>query len=214
VIRLTSQSGLRGSLRDVAKVPLAEVGSGPQTNFPWQFVAQTGLVPVRNIQGVPTLFLKKRVLHRRTAMEDETRVLGKESMTVAKASIQETILLVEDDVSIRVPIAQYLRECGYKVIEAINANEAMTVLLDEKTIIDVVFSNVDMPSFTDAFGLSKWLREKRPGLEVILIGTVPRAVNAAKQLCDDGPLPKPPEPQALHDHISRLLAARKAKVRD
>jgi DNA-binding NtrC family response regulator len=135
-------------------------------------------------------------------------------MTVDKPANQETILLVEDDVSIRTPISQYLRDCGYKVIEAVNANEAMTVLLDEETAINVVFSNVDMPSFTDAFGLSKWLREKRAGLEVILVATVPRAVNAAKELCDDGPLPKPYEPQALLDHIRRLSATRKAKGRN
>ena len=135
-------------------------------------------------------------------------------MTVDKPASQETILLVEDDVSVRVPIARYLRDCGYLVTEVFNANEAMTVLLDEETAVDVVFSNVDMPSFTDAFGLSKWLREKRPGLEVILVGAVPRAINAAKELCDDGPLSKPYEPQAVHDYIRRLLAIRKAKGRE
>ena len=116
---------------------------------------------------------------------------------------------MEDDVSIRVPIAQYLRDCGYKVIEAVNANEALTMLLDEEAIIDVVFSNVDMPSFTDAFGLSKWLHEKRPELEVILVGTVARAVSVAKELCNDGPLPSPYEPDAVHDRIRQLLATRK-----
>ena len=40
---------------------------------------------------------------------------------------QETILVVEDDVLVRMPIAQYLRDCGYKVIEAANADEATTV---------------------------------------------------------------------------------------
>jgi DNA-binding NtrC family response regulator len=135
-------------------------------------------------------------------------------MTVDQPASQETILLVEDDVSIRTPIAQYLRDCGYKVIEAVNADEAMNVLLDEETVIDIVFSDIDMPSFMDGFGLSKWVHEKRPGLDVILVGAVPRAVNAAKELCDDGPLPKPYEPQAVHDHIRRLLATRKAKGRD
>ena len=49
-----------------------------------------------------------------------------------------------------------------------------------------------------------------PGLAVILTGTVPRAVNAAKELCDDGPMPKPYEPRAVYDQIRRLLAARNA----
>ena len=133
------------------------------------------------------------------------------AMTVAQPVSQETILLVEDDILVRMSIAQYLRDCGYKVIEAGNANEAMTVLLEEETVIDVVLSDIDMTSFMDGFGLSKRLREQRPELDVILAGTLPRAVQAATELCEDGPMPKPYEPQALHDHIRRLLAARKAK---
>ena len=56
------------------------------------------------------------------------------------------------DVSIRAPIAQYLRDCGYKVIAVVNADEAMTVVLDEETVIDVVFSDIDMPSIMDGSG--------------------------------------------------------------
>jgi DNA-binding NtrC family response regulator len=131
-------------------------------------------------------------------------------MAVDQPSVRETILVVEDDVLVRMPIAQYLRDCGYKVIEAVNADEAMSVLLHQETVVDVVFSAIDMTGSTDGFGLSKWVREHRPGLAVILAGTVPRAVNAAKELCDDGPMPKPYEPQAVHDQIRRLLAARNA----
>jgi hypothetical protein len=43
-----------------------------------------------------------------------------------------------------------------------------------------------------------------------LVRAVPRAVSAAKELCDDGRLPNPYEPQVVHDHIRRLLATRKA----
>jgi len=134
-------------------------------------------------------------------------------MVVDQPAVQETILVVEDDVLVRMPIAQYLRDCGYKVIEAVNADEAMTLLMHQETVVDIVFSDIEMPGSTDGFGLSKWIREHRPGLDVILAGTVPRAVNAAKELCDATPLPKPYEPQAVHDHIRRLLAARKAKGR-
>jgi DNA-binding NtrC family response regulator len=131
-------------------------------------------------------------------------------MAVDQPATQETILVVEDDVLVRMPIAQYLRDCGYKVIEAVNADEAMTVLLHQETVVDIVFSAIDMSGSTDGFGLSKWVREHRTALDVILTGTVPRAVNAAKALCDDGPIPKPYAPQAVHDQIRRLLAARNA----
>jgi DNA-binding NtrC family response regulator len=123
---------------------------------------------------------------------------------------QETILVVEDDVLIRMPIAQYLRDCGYRVIEAVSADEAMSVLLHRETMIDVVFSDIEMPGSVDGFGLAKWIREHRSGMDVILAGTVPRTVEAAKGLCESGPVPKPYEAQSVHNHIRRLLAARGA----
>ncbi len=126
-----------------------------------------------------------------------------------KPTLQETILLVEDEVLVRMPIAQYLRDCGYKVIEAVNADEAMTVLMHKETVVDIVFSDIEMPGAIDGFGLAKWIREHRPGLNVLLAGTVPRAVENAKELCEQGPVPKPYEAQIVHNHIKRLLAARK-----
>jgi DNA-binding NtrC family response regulator len=127
-----------------------------------------------------------------------------------KPNHQETILLVEDEVLVRMPIAQYLRECGYRVIEASNADEAMTVLLHKETVVDIVFSDIEMSGAVDGFGLAKWIRKHRAGLDVLLAGTVPRAVEKAKQLCEQSSVPKPYDAQIVHDHIKRLLAARKA----
>ena len=65
----------------------------------------------------------------------------------------------------------------------------------------------------DGFGLAKWLTEHRPELHVLLAGTVPRAVENAKQLCDEGSMRMPYDPRFVHDHIRRLLAARQAASR-
>jgi DNA-binding NtrC family response regulator len=123
---------------------------------------------------------------------------------------QDTVLVVDDDVLVRMPIAQYLRDCGYKVIEAANADEAMTLLQDREIVVDVVFTDIEMPGSIDGFGLAKWIRENRPGLDIMLAGTLPRSIDAAKELCEEGPLPKPYDAQAVHNRIRRLLAARDA----
>jgi CheY-like chemotaxis protein len=122
----------------------------------------------------------------------------------------ETILVVEDEVLVRMPISQYLRDCGYRVIEAANAEEAVAVLSHTETVVDVVFTDIEMPGALDGFGLAKWVREHRPGVDVILTGTLPRAVGQAERLCEEGLLPKPYDAQVVHNHIRRLLAARKA----
>jgi CheY-like chemotaxis protein len=127
------------------------------------------------------------------------------------ASGKETILVVEDDVSVRMTISEYLRSCGFKVIEAANADEALVVLQQPDIAIDVVFSDIEMPGSMDGFGLAQWVRANRPGLDVILTGSVARAATAVTELCHDGPLPKPYEPQLVADRIRWLIAARARK---
>ena len=110
----------------------------------------------------------------------------------------ECILVVDDDVLVRMVIAGYLRECGFKVIEAVDADEAITVLEQPGVHVDVVFSDVEMPGM-DGFALTKWIRGARPDIAVILAGTPARAIDAAADLCKSGPdLAKPYEHRRGH----------------
>lgn len=124
---------------------------------------------------------------------------------------QQVVLVVEDEVLIRMVVSDYLRDCGYKVIEATSADEAMIILQHVDIEVDVVFSDVEMPGSMDGFQLSKWLRANRPGIDVILTGSVPRAADAAAELCDQGPLPKPYQPQTVVERIKQLMALRSAR---
>ncbi|HVL72467.1 MAG TPA: response regulator [Beijerinckiaceae bacterium] len=118
-----------------------------------------------------------------------------------------SVLVVEDEVLVRLVIAEYLRLCGYRVLEAANADEAVLVLKHPDFGIGVVFTDVDMPGSMDGFGLARWVRRHRPGLAVVLAGTLARAAEAAGELCQEGPaMAKPYEPQAVADRIRRLLA--------
>jgi CheY-like chemotaxis protein len=128
---------------------------------------------------------------------------------IVKLGTLDVVLVVEDEVLIRMAICGYLRDCGYRVFEAANAAEALAVLQKADVEIDVVLSDIEMPGSMDGFSLARWIRENRPGLEVVLVGTPERAANAAGELCEEGPtLAKPYEPQILVDRIKQLLAAR------
>jgi DNA-binding response OmpR family regulator len=121
----------------------------------------------------------------------------------------DTILLVEDEVLIRLSIAEYLRHCGYRVFEAANADEGLTILQKADVQVDVVMSDIEMPGSMDGFGLAQWVRANRQGIDVVLVGTPQRAADAAAGLCEAGPtMMKPYEPQIVLDRIKQLLAAR------
>jgi CheY-like chemotaxis protein len=118
-----------------------------------------------------------------------------------------TVLIVEDEVLIRMSVADYLRHCGYRVIEANNADEAVEILTGAH--VDVVFTDVNMPGSRDGFGLARWVRRERPGVKVIITSGVGRATQEAAKLCEDGPLlDKPYVHEELEQRIRRLLASR------
>lgn len=117
----------------------------------------------------------------------------------------QTILVVEDEILVRMVIAEYLRECGYRVIEAGNAEEALTVLQSPEPV-DIVFSDVQMPGEMDGFGLARWVRQHQPWLKMLLTSGNAKAAGTAGDLCEDGPLEeKPYHPQAVLARIQRLL---------
>jgi DNA-binding response OmpR family regulator len=119
----------------------------------------------------------------------------------------QSLLVVEDEILIRFQICDYLRECGFKVIEAASADEAVVILKEPDLAVHLVLSDVEMPGSMDGFGLAQWIRKERPGLPIVLVGTPAKAADAAADLCEDGPqLAKPYEPQILLDRIKRILA--------
>ena len=121
----------------------------------------------------------------------------------ADGATPSTILVVEPDILVRMVIASYLRECGYRVLEGVTAADVTTVLGSGQTI-DVVLSEVRLRGKMDGFGLARWVREHHPGVDVILTSGAARAADKAKDLCDDGPLEKPYEPQEVVRRINLL----------
>ncbi|MGO4685387.1 response regulator [Hyphomicrobium sp. 2TAF46] len=118
-----------------------------------------------------------------------------------------TVLIVEDTVLVRLAIAAYLRDCGYRVIEAASSDEAILVLQQSATTIDILFSDADVAGALDAFSLCQWSRKNRPETKIVMAASPKGAAVAAGKLCEEGPyLAKPYEPQAVEDYIRRLLA--------
>jgi CheY-like chemotaxis protein len=77
----------------------------------------------------------------------------------------KTILVVEDELLIRLMLVDALRDAGFEVVEASSADEAL-VTLESQPAIDLVFTDVRMPGTLDGVGLMKLLRETRPNLKL------------------------------------------------
>jgi DNA-binding response OmpR family regulator len=117
------------------------------------------------------------------------------------------VLLVEGDINIRHPLAEYLRECGFTVFEGSNGDEAKIALTTPSLHIDVVLG--DMMTEGAGFALRRWIKEHTHPAEVILAGSTEKAVDHPASLCKNGPaLAKPYEHHLVLDHIRRVLAQR------
>ena len=63
------------------------------------------------------------------------------SRAAAEVPLLPRILVVEDDVLVRVAAAQYLRGRGFPVLEAVNVDEAVDILRAD-SLVRVVFADV------------------------------------------------------------------------
>jgi|SRR5215471_6568773 len=85
-----------------------------------------------------------------------------------RASANPTILIAEDDVLVRMAIADELRDQAYTVIEAATGDEALTILTSE-TKVDLVLTDVKMPGKTDGLTLAKHLRAHDPMTKIVML---------------------------------------------
>lgn len=104
-------------------------------------------------------------------------------------------MLVEPDVLIRMTVAEYLRECGYRVVEAITGEEALRILGVGVRVVPVL-SAVQLRGAVDGFALAERVREHFAGVKVILTTGIAMTAKKAGQLSDQGPRRRPNPPKS------------------
>jgi len=77
------------------------------------------------------------------------------------------VLVVDDEVFVRLTAVDVIEEAGHIAIEASDADEAIA-LLGQHPEIDVVFSDIKMPGSMDGLGLAGLLHREWPAIKVIL----------------------------------------------
>ena len=121
---------------------------------------------------------------------------------------RQCLIVADADVLIRNALAEYLRTCGYKVIEAATSDEVIIALEEGAAQVDALLADAELLGQFNAFELRIWVHDHHPDVEVVLAGSVDSAAKAAGHLCDEGPhLKRPYDPESVAAHIKRLLAA-------
>ncbi|MCG8603872.1 response regulator, partial [bacterium] len=95
----------------------------------------------------------------------------------------KSILIVDDEVSVRTSLEKALSKAGYVTRSAGSGNEALRILAKAKTSFNVVLSDLKMPD-GDGLDLLRGIKKHHPKMEVVLLtgyGTIERAVEAMKE---------------------------------
>jgi len=82
-------------------------------------------------------------------------------------SQRRTVLVVEDDASVRALVVQYLAHMGYTILQAGCLRDAVSIVEQQGDAIDLVFTDVTLPDGT-GIGVADAVRRVRPGTPLLL----------------------------------------------
>jgi PAS domain S-box-containing protein len=119
----------------------------------------------------------------------------------------EVILLVEDDENVRGITAEMLSDLGYRVLQARDADAAMTVI-ESGASIDLLFTDVVMPGALGARELARQAQLRLPALQALFTsGYIDNAIVHRGRL-DDGVelLSKPYTQEELARKLRKIMA--------
>ena len=105
-----------------------------------------------------------------TAAPTSTTLMMTEEMyaDTAPAVAPQVALVVEDDGGLRMFIARLLSKSGYLVLQAVNGVEALDIVRNASTPIDIVITDVWMPEMGgEAF--ARELRQEQPDTPIVFI---------------------------------------------
>lgn len=85
----------------------------------------------------------------------------------------QVVLVVEDEVVLRMAVCAHLRGGDFVVIEAVDAAEAVELLSANKSVA-LVFSDINMPGPADGNDLAAWIASRYPDIKVLLTSAVAR----------------------------------------
>lgn len=83
------------------------------------------------------------------------------------SGVRTIVLVVEDEPLLRMAAVDMVEDAGFEALEACNAAEAVTIL-EGRTDIHIVFTDIDMPGDMDGMRLAAIIRDRWPPIHLIV----------------------------------------------
>jgi len=89
-------------------------------------------------------------------------------MVLGQSTNPTFVLVVEDEVLLRMSAVDMVEDAGYLPLEAGDAAEAVAIL-ESRSDIALVFTDIQMPGDMDGLGLAKAVHKRWPPIKIILV---------------------------------------------
>jgi PAS domain S-box-containing protein len=179
-------------------------GTGLGLSMVYGFIKQSGgHIKVYSEVGQGTAFLLFLPL---AAATDRKAVAKASGAGAEQRAGNEMILAVEDNPEIRATVVRQLRDLGYRVHEADNANTALQIL-DSVERVDLLFTDMILPGGLNGKELALKARAKRTDLKVLFTSGFPGTSDGHEARLDPGDvlLSKPYHKRELAKAIAEAL---------
>jgi CheY-like chemotaxis protein len=115
------------------------------------------------------------------------------------------VLVVEDEPLLRMLAVEVVEEAGFIAIEARDADEAV-VLLESRTDITLLFTDINMPGSMDGLKLAHAVRDRWPPIKILLVsGQV--QLQPSELPSNSGFVGKPYQASALVEELRSLVGS-------
>jgi CheY-like chemotaxis protein len=89
-------------------------------------------------------------------------------MVPDRAVVPIVVLVVEDEMMLRMRAVDMVEDAGFTPVEAVDADEAIAIL-ESRSDIALLFTDIQMPGSMDGLKLAHAVRERWPPIEIILV---------------------------------------------
>ena len=120
------------------------------------------------------------------------------------------VLVVEDEMVLRMRAVDIVEDAGFTAVEAVNADEALSIL-ESRSDISLLFSDIQMPGSMDGLKLAHAVHDRWPSIKIILVSGLVKLSHTDKP-ADSRFFGKPLEVKQMIAELQGMVGAGALKI--
>jgi two-component sensor histidine kinase/CheY-like chemotaxis protein len=131
-------------------------------------------------------------------------------MSVDPTSRSTNVLVVEDEMLLRMRAVDIVEDAGFTAVEAVSADEALAIL-ETRSDISLLFSDIQMPGSMDGLKLAHAVHDRWPSIKIILVSGLVKVSDADKP-ADSRFFDKPLAVKQMIAELQEMIGAGNLKI--